>query len=70
MSIIRDATVDLGPREVILNAKIIAKVDNITLDVGKATEENVAALKTTPVIPSSNRYQSPKRRRYHERRKR
>ncbi|KPJ52069.1 MAG: hypothetical protein AMJ37_03585 [Dehalococcoidia bacterium DG_18] len=50
MTMIKDVTVELGPREVVLYGKVIATVDNITVEVEEATEEELAALKAAPVI--------------------
>jgi hypothetical protein len=50
MSIIRDVTIDLGPREVVIDGKILGTAENISVDVAEATEEELAALKDNPVI--------------------
>ena len=50
MTIVRNVTAELGPRDVVINGKVIAKVDNITVDVEESTEEELAELKAAPVI--------------------
>jgi hypothetical protein len=50
MSIIRDVTIDLGPREVVIDGKILGTAENISVDVAEATDEELAALKDNPVI--------------------
>jgi len=50
MTVLRNFTVTLGPHEVVLHGRVVAKVDNITVDVEEATEEELAALKSAPVI--------------------
>lgn len=47
---IKDVTITLGPREVVLYGRVVAKVDNITVNVEEATEEELAELKSAPVI--------------------
>jgi hypothetical protein len=50
MAMIRNVTVDLGPRDVVIGGKVVATVANIHVDVEEATEEELAALKKEPVI--------------------
>jgi len=50
MIILRNITLHLGPREVVIGGKVIATADNITVDVEEATGEELAALKAEPVI--------------------
>jgi len=50
MTVIRDVKVDLSPREVVIDGKILGTVDNISVDIEEATEEELAALKDNPVI--------------------
>jgi len=50
MAMIKNTTVDLGPREVWIGGKIIAWAESIEVDVVEATEEELASLKATPVI--------------------
>ena len=50
MSMIRNVTVDLGPRDLVIGGKVVATVDNVHVYIGEATEEELAALKAEPVI--------------------
>lgn len=50
MTILRNVTVELGPREVVIGGKVLATADSITVDVVEATEEELEALKSAPVI--------------------
>jgi hypothetical protein len=50
MAIIRNVTVDLGPRDVVIGGKVIATVANVTVEVEESTEEELAALKKEPVL--------------------
>lgn len=46
----RKTIIQLGPRDVVIHGKVAAKVDNITVDVEEATEEELAELESTAVI--------------------
>lgn len=50
MSTLRNVTVHLGPRDVVIKGKVIATVGDITVHVEESTEEEMAMLKETPVI--------------------
>lgn len=47
---IRNVTVDLGPREVVIWGRVVGTVDDITVEVEEATEEELADLKSTPIM--------------------
>lgn len=49
-TMIKNFTVHLGPREVVIGGRVIAIVGDITVHVDEATEEELAALKKEPVI--------------------
>lgn len=50
MDMIRNVTVDLGTRDVVIGGKVVATGDDVHVVVEEATEEELAALKATPVI--------------------
>jgi len=50
MAMIRNVAAKLGPREVVIGGKVLTKVDDIIVWVEESTEEELAALKETPVI--------------------
>lgn len=50
MSTVRNITIDLGPREVMIDGKVIATVDNIKVEVAEAPEEELDMLKKRAVI--------------------
>ena len=50
MSMTKDVTVHLGPRDVVIRGRVIASVGDITVHVEESIEEEMAALKAEAVI--------------------
>lgn len=50
MTMIKDVTIELGPRDVVIKGKVVAAGIDITVDVAESTEEELAKLKEEPVI--------------------
>jgi len=50
MAMIKNVTVELGPYDLIQGGQVIGIVDNVTMEITEATEEELEELRSNPVL--------------------
>lgn len=50
MTMIKNVTVNLGPYDLMVDGKFIGTVDNVTIEVAEATEDEVERMRSNPVL--------------------